>query len=154
MFQFTGFAPRLVGVTGLQPAGFSHSEICGLHRICQSPQLIAAYHVLHRLWEPRHPPYALHYFLLYWEYSFARILNLGFSMTLSQHVKELLDQFWWAPTAICKYLRDEHIVRLKLLINATIYSQCKRKPFVFLLMFAFMIPTSLKLSADKQGFVG
>jgi hypothetical protein len=35
--------------TGLQPAGFSHSEICGLIRICQSPQLIAAYHVLHRL---------------------------------------------------------------------------------------------------------
>ena len=32
--------------------------------ICTSPKLIAAYHVLHRLWEPRHPPYALIYFLL------------------------------------------------------------------------------------------
>ena len=51
--------PPVARVTGLQPAGFSHSEICGLHWICQSPQLIAAYHVLHRLWEPRHPPYAL-----------------------------------------------------------------------------------------------
>ncbi len=29
----------------------------------QSPWLIAVYHVLHRLWEPRHPPYALTYFL-------------------------------------------------------------------------------------------
>ena len=31
--------------------------------ICTYPQLIAAYHVLHRLHEPRHPPYALNYFL-------------------------------------------------------------------------------------------
>ena len=27
--------------------------------VCSSPQLIAAYHVLHRLLEPRHPPCAL-----------------------------------------------------------------------------------------------
>lgn len=27
--------------------------------MCSSPKLIAAYHVLHRLSEPRHPPYAL-----------------------------------------------------------------------------------------------
>ena len=33
----------------LQCTGLSHSEICGSHRMCQSPQLIAAYHVLHRL---------------------------------------------------------------------------------------------------------
>ena len=33
----------------LQHDGLSHSEICGSHRICQSPQLIAAYHVLLRL---------------------------------------------------------------------------------------------------------
>jgi len=31
--------------------------------ICLSPKLIAAYHVLLRLQEPRHPPYALNYFL-------------------------------------------------------------------------------------------
>ena len=30
--------------------------------ICTSPKLIAAYHVLHRLREPRHPPCALFYF--------------------------------------------------------------------------------------------
>ena len=50
------------GVICLQHIGLSHSEICGSIRICQSPQLIAAYYVLHRLWEPRHPPYALIYF--------------------------------------------------------------------------------------------
>ena len=42
--------------------GLSHSEIRGLMVICTYPQLIAAYHVLHRLCEPRHPPFALTYF--------------------------------------------------------------------------------------------
>jgi hypothetical protein len=43
----------------LQRGGLPHSEIPGSMVICTSPRLIAAYHVLHRLWEPRHPPYAL-----------------------------------------------------------------------------------------------
>ena len=40
--------------------GFPHSDTCGSMAICASPQLFAAYHVLHRLLVPRHPPYALH----------------------------------------------------------------------------------------------
>jgi hypothetical protein len=60
MFQFGRFA---LIVAGLQPAGFPHSEIAGSSLICRSPALIAAYHVLHRLREPRHPPYTLSYFL-------------------------------------------------------------------------------------------
>ena len=40
-------------------ARFPHSEICGSLNICFLPQLIAAYHVFHRLLVPRHPPYAL-----------------------------------------------------------------------------------------------
>ena len=51
-------------MTVLQTAGLSHSEIPGSKVICTSPGLVAAYHVLHRLREPRHPPYALSYFLL------------------------------------------------------------------------------------------
>ena len=43
--------------------GLSHSEIHGSKVICTSPWLVAAYHVLHRLNEPRHPPFALIYFL-------------------------------------------------------------------------------------------
>ena len=39
--------------------GFPHSEICGSKAIRASPQLIAAYYVLHRLSTPRHPPNAL-----------------------------------------------------------------------------------------------
>ena len=64
MFQFPPFAsPHIAVMTVLQTAGLSHSEIRGSKVICTLPRLIAAYHVLHRLREPRHPPYALSYFL-------------------------------------------------------------------------------------------
>ena len=39
--------------------GFPHSEICGSKVAHTSPQLIAACHVLHRLYMPRHPRIAL-----------------------------------------------------------------------------------------------
>ena len=50
-------------MTALQAAGLSHSEIAGSQVTCTYPTLIAAYHVLLRLREPRHPPCALRYFL-------------------------------------------------------------------------------------------
>ena len=57
-------------MSSLQDDGLSHSEISGSKVICTYPELIAAYHVLHRLREPRHPPCALNYFLLLF-YGFA-----------------------------------------------------------------------------------
>ena len=62
-FQFAEF-PSLdyllpPGMTGLLPAGFPHSDICGSLDICSSPQLFAAYHVFLRLLVPRHSPRAL-----------------------------------------------------------------------------------------------
>ena len=39
--------------------GLPHSDISGSLCMCHSPRLFAAYHVLHRLMAPRHPPYAL-----------------------------------------------------------------------------------------------
>ena len=63
MFQFRGLAH--FRVTGLLPAGLSHSEILGSILVCKSPRLFAAYHVFLRLQEPRHPPYALYYFLTF-----------------------------------------------------------------------------------------
>ena len=48
-----------VWMTGVCPAGFPHSDISGSMDICSSPKLFAAYHVLHRLLVPRHPPCAL-----------------------------------------------------------------------------------------------
>ena len=53
----------MVRVTALQAAGLSHSETRGSKVICTSPRIIAAYRVLHRLREPRHPPCALALFL-------------------------------------------------------------------------------------------
>src|SRR5690349_3533794 len=43
----------------MTPAGFPHSDIPGSMTVCVSPRLIAAYHVLHRLLVPRHPPCTL-----------------------------------------------------------------------------------------------
>ena len=63
MFQFPALASKLSWIISLQDIGLSHSEISGSKVICTSPKLIAAYHVLHRLREPRHPPCALVYLL-------------------------------------------------------------------------------------------
>ena len=38
-----------IGVLDLQSSGLPHSDICGSSGVCPSPQLFAAYHVLHRL---------------------------------------------------------------------------------------------------------
>ncbi len=76
MFQFSGFASpklcihlgddfspitQLVGPTSriIGEAGLPHSEIVGSMPAHGSPTLIAACHVLHRLYMPRHPPVAL-----------------------------------------------------------------------------------------------
>ena len=62
----------------LQNDGFSHSEIFGSKVICTYPKLIASYHVLHRLREPRHPPCALTYFLSYR----SRMVDIYFQLLL------------------------------------------------------------------------
>ena len=63
MFQFPALASiKQIWISVLQTDGLSHSEIPGSKVICTYPRLIAAYHVLHRLREPRHPPCALSYF--------------------------------------------------------------------------------------------
>ena len=62
MFQFPSLAP--VMDRQARRLGLSHSDVHGSRAICASPWLFAAYHVLHRLNEPRHPPFALLYFLL------------------------------------------------------------------------------------------
>ena len=65
MFQFPPFASlHKVMIITLQVIGLSHSDIPGSQIICIYTGLFAAYHVLHRLREPRHPPCALDYFRL------------------------------------------------------------------------------------------
>ena len=55
------FLTLWIGVRMLEVCSsrFPHSEISGSMGICPSPKLFAAYHVLHRLLVPRHPPCAL-----------------------------------------------------------------------------------------------
>ena len=60
--------PTIAGVTESSSAGLPHSDICGSKVICTYPQLFAAYHVLLRLREPRHPPCALICFLLFFPF--------------------------------------------------------------------------------------
>ena len=48
-----------VWITEVCSVRFPHSDISGSSAICASPELFAAYHVLHRLLVPRHPPCAL-----------------------------------------------------------------------------------------------
>ena len=63
MFQFPGFpSPDYVFIRGypvFKLDRFPDSEISGSKVVCTSPKLIAAYHVLRRLWMPRHSPCAL-----------------------------------------------------------------------------------------------
>ncbi len=64
MVHFPGFASRSLLYSGadipiLIGISLEDSEIPGSQPVCGSPRLIAAYHVLHRLPSPRHPPYAL-----------------------------------------------------------------------------------------------
>ena len=65
MFQFAGFAPYGYGFTVRcrRSGGFPHSEILGSTLARNSPRLIAACYVLHRLSMPRHPPDALAYLI-------------------------------------------------------------------------------------------
>ena len=108
-------------MTFLQNAGLSHSEISGSKVICTYPELIAAYHVLHRLREPRHPPCALAYFLSnvlfaywYWLWNCFRLsilhtrtrtvwyillaLTFNFTFCTSCQRSFLCFQRWWRIT--------------------------------------------------------
>ena len=76
-------------VTGaLPPVGFPIRKSPGQSLFSGSPKLIAAYHVLHRLPLPRHPPYALS------------------SLTIK---KPYIDQccFSYTPTDICNCQRTK-----------------------------------------------
>ncbi len=95
-------------MTFLQNAGLSHSEIFGSKVICTCPKLIAAYHVLHRLREPRHPPCALAYFLsnvlfVYW-YWYGNCFLLSILRTRTRTV-------WYILLALTKILLFVHHVK-------------------------------------------
>ena len=63
MFHFPPFALHdyvfIMQYLDMTRDRFPHSESSGSKPVSGSPKLIAAYHVLHRLPMPRHPPFAL-----------------------------------------------------------------------------------------------
>ena len=85
----------------LQLNGLPHSDIHGSMVICTSPQLFAAYHVLRRLREPRHPPFALAYFF------FLDIINILAENVLINFSSSLLllYNFFSNSTYIINYTR-------------------------------------------------
>ena len=107
MFQFPGFASlHKVMIITLQVIGLSHSEIAGSMVICTYPALIAAYHVLHRLREPRHPPDALTFFrhLLY------NINNVEVAHTISCNLEinysVSKNKGFITYSLVCQYVKD------------------------------------------------
>ena len=79
--------------------------------VCSSPQLIAAYHVLHRLSEPRHPPYALNCFKKIKIFAqVSKYLHLDkitrYYNLYSQYVKELGAMCEFANVQICECFVD------------------------------------------------
>ena len=61
-FSSGGWLPSCDGCCIFNTAGCPIRKSSDISLVCSSPKLIAAYHVLHRLSDPRHPPYALNCF--------------------------------------------------------------------------------------------
>ena len=59
--------------------GLPHSDISGSMRICRSPKLFAACHVLHRLLVPRHSPCALFCLTFFFGHYVGSLLKKFFS---------------------------------------------------------------------------
>src|SRR5579883_2140962 len=86
----------------MTPAGFPHSDIAGSKPVCGSPTLFAAYHVLHRLLVPRHPPCALSSLTIF---TFRRH---GLSVEGQGPSYKRRTQAFWVITT--KTLRDSHLL--------------------------------------------
>ena len=108
-------SPR--GVTGLLPAGLPHSDIFGSILVCKSPKLFAAYHVLLRLQEPRHPPYALAYFLFRVALSGSLPIDSTTPFLILKSVKELFrpeaDRQYcgFAPLPSCVWTQTDTVIK-------------------------------------------
>ena len=85
----------------LKLAGFPHSEISGSRVVCTSPELIAAYHVLHRLHAPRHPPCALSSLTIKFAH---RKLDQHIVLLLTPSPLKYLNHLWMTPGIQKKFL--------------------------------------------------
>ncbi len=94
-------------MTGLLPAGFPHSDICGSLTASVSPQLIAGCCVLLRLLMPRHSPYALCsltisiYEISFWFWLFPRRIFFVVFVTLT--IKKFFHVFYHIILALFSF---------------------------------------------------
>ena len=96
--------------------GLSHSEIRGSIRICQSPRLIAAYHVLLRHWEPRHSPCALIYFLFSIKFIILLLLLLGRMLMHSSFCFPIMSKnFFIMSCLMLVYIKLVYIIKWRYL---------------------------------------
>ena len=106
MFQFPAFASvSRIQIITLQVIGLSHSDIPGSQIICIYTGLFAAYHVLHRLREPRHPPCALTYFrqTVTNQHCQLSIVNRQF---ITSSYLQLLISFLYLQSCLCQYVKE------------------------------------------------
>ena len=82
-----------IWMTGVLPAGFPHSDICGSLNICFSPQLFAACHVFLRLLVPRHPPCALLCLTFLFQSLYSVIMTGPFSFLFDSRFPDSLFKF-------------------------------------------------------------
>ena len=106
MFQFPPFASlNIIEIITLQVIGLSHSEIPGSQIICIYTGLFAAYHVLHRLREPRHPPCALTYFRQTVTNRHCQLSIVNRQFITSSYL-QLLISFLYLQSCLCQYVKE------------------------------------------------
>ena len=71
-------------------AGLLHSDTCGSKSACDSPQLFAAYRVLHRPLMPRHSPCALCSLTIFWNYAFSNLRSVLFPLSRIDNLFEIV----------------------------------------------------------------
>ena len=94
MFQFRWFPPYgyvfTVQWRDMTHAGLLHSDTCGSKSACDSPQLFAAYRVLHRPLMPRHSPCALCSLTIFWNYAFSNLRSVLFPLSRIDNLFEIV----------------------------------------------------------------
>ena len=102
MFQFSGFATIQYVFNIL---GFPIRTCTDQAVVCTSPYLFAAYHVLRRLQEPRHPPCALIRFHLLSKVFRLRLVSLQQNSKLTPNIPKPLHSrhlstFYFSPSLV------------------------------------------------------
>ena len=112
-----------VWITELFSVRFPHSDIHGSLLMCSSPRLFAAYHVLHRLLVPRHPPCALLCFIrciaLHLPQKWVWFVNFSDVLTLNRYLRINLLSIWSFQGTFPTFTRC--VLRFRFAINAYIW---------------------------------